>query len=48
MSLIISAGEDVFVTLYGAAQDSNVRLDKNSMRVEKHVHLHGQSENSYH
>ena len=32
--LIISAGEDVFVALYGAAQDSNVRLDKNSMRVE--------------
>ncbi|XP_046359897.2 hydrocephalus-inducing protein homolog isoform X3 [Haliotis rufescens] len=27
-------GEDVFISLYGAAQDSNVRLDKNSIRIE--------------
>lgn len=27
-------GEDIFISLYGAAQDANVRLDKNSLRVE--------------
>ena len=26
--------EDIFVNLYGAAQDANVRLDKNSIRIE--------------
>ena len=28
------SGEDVYVALYGAAQDANVRLDKNTIRVE--------------
>ena len=27
-------GEDVYISLYGAAQDANVRLDKNSIRIE--------------
>ena len=27
------SGEDVYVALYGAAQDANVRLDKNTIRV---------------
>ena len=27
-------GEDIFISLYGAAQDANVRLDKNSIRIE--------------
>ncbi|KAL3860158.1 hypothetical protein ACJMK2_010318 [Sinanodonta woodiana] len=27
-------GENISITLYGAAQDSNVRLDKNSIRIE--------------
>ena len=27
-------GEDIFISLYGAAQDANVRLDKNSLRIE--------------
>lgn len=27
-------GEDVYISLYGAAQDANVRLDKNSLRIE--------------
>ncbi len=33
LSILVS-GEDVYVSLYGAAQDANVRLDKNSIRVE--------------
>ncbi|KAH3778727.1 hypothetical protein DPMN_180197 [Dreissena polymorpha] len=28
------SGEDIYVKLYGAAQDANVRLDKNSVRIE--------------
>jgi len=27
-------GEYVYIRLYGAAQDANVRLDKNSIRIE--------------
>ncbi|XP_041375521.1 hydrocephalus-inducing protein homolog [Gigantopelta aegis] len=27
-------GEDIYIALYGAAQDCNVRLDKNSIRIE--------------
>lgn len=27
-------GEEISIGLYGAAQDSNVRLDKNAIRVE--------------
>lgn len=27
-------GEDVLISLYGGAQDANVRLDKNSIRIE--------------
>jgi hydrocephalus-inducing protein len=29
-----SSGETLFIALYGAAQDANVRLDKNSLRIE--------------
>ncbi|KAK6174452.1 hypothetical protein SNE40_017727 [Patella caerulea] len=32
--LHLDTGEDLFIQLYGAAQDSNVRLDKNSIRIE--------------
>ncbi|XP_053402100.1 hydrocephalus-inducing protein homolog isoform X11 [Mercenaria mercenaria] len=28
------SGEDINISLYGAAQDANVRLDKNSLRIE--------------
>ncbi|XP_039769505.1 hydrocephalus-inducing protein homolog isoform X2 [Ornithorhynchus anatinus] len=28
-------GEDIYVTLYGAASDVNIRLDKNSLTIEK-------------
>ena len=27
-------GEDVYITLYGAAQNASVRLDKNTMKME--------------
>ncbi|XP_064641495.1 hydrocephalus-inducing protein-like isoform X2 [Lineus longissimus] len=27
-------GDDIFISLYGAGQDANVRLDKNSIRIE--------------
>ncbi|XP_072135349.1 hydrocephalus-inducing protein homolog isoform X2 [Mobula birostris] len=31
----LDTGEDIFVNLYGAAEDVNVRLDKNSVMIEK-------------
>ena len=34
MHLHYDTGEDIYIALYGAAQDSNVRLDKNSIRIE--------------
>ena len=34
LMLHYDTGEDVFISLYGAAQDANVRLDKNSIRIE--------------
>lgn len=33
-SFILSTGENIYINLYGAASDANVRLDKNSIRVE--------------
>ncbi|XP_041047590.1 hydrocephalus-inducing protein-like [Carcharodon carcharias] len=33
--LHLDTGEDIFVNLYGAATDVNVRLDKNSVMIEK-------------
>ena len=30
----IFSGEQITIALYGAAQDANVRLDKNSIRIE--------------
>ncbi|ESO91099.1 hypothetical protein LOTGIDRAFT_122343, partial [Lottia gigantea] len=32
--LHLDTGEDIYIVLYGAAQDSNVRLDKNSIKIE--------------
>lgn len=32
--LHLDSGEDIFISLYGAAQDANVRLDKNSIRYQ--------------
>ena len=29
-----TAGEDIYIQLYGVSVDANVRLDKNSMRIE--------------
>lgn len=29
-----SAGENVYISLYGAAQNSSVRLDKNTIKME--------------
>jgi hydrocephalus-inducing protein len=34
LSIQYDSGETIFVNLYGAAQDINVRLDKNSIRIE--------------
>ena len=28
------AGEKVYISLHGTAQDANIRLDKNSLRIE--------------
>ncbi|XP_067853715.1 hydrocephalus-inducing protein homolog [Heptranchias perlo] len=35
LMLHLDTGEDIFVNLYGAATDINVRLDKNSVMIEK-------------
>ncbi|XP_013405663.1 hydrocephalus-inducing protein [Lingula anatina] len=32
--LHLDTGEDIYISCYGAAQDANVRLDKNSIRIE--------------
>lgn len=32
--MAIFLGEKVYVSLYGAAQDANVRLEKNALRIE--------------
>jgi hydrocephalus-inducing protein len=32
--IIFVLGEDVYITLYGAAQNASVRLDKNTMKME--------------
>ena len=34
LAIKYDSGETVFVSLYGAAQDVNVRLDRNSIRIE--------------
>ena len=31
---VCAAGEDIYIQLYGVSVDANVRLDKNSMRIE--------------
>lgn len=34
LEVCYDTGEKILVNLYGAAQDSNVRLDKNSVKIE--------------